>query len=195
VIALDRNTNRRYVLAVHNQANMQPRQVRSLITSWTTQYGINEWRVEKVLLSSWIMQDKEIVQDLANLGCSILPHQTTPGTKWDADAGVMGMSGLFKNHATNDNMISLPSPRGNEHVRALTEQLVNYFPKTKGHTDTLMALWFAEVRCRELVTTLNENMYSDSEYLSERGLESRRVIDLAAMDMEGDDYDMPRWWS
>jgi hypothetical protein len=195
VIALDRNTNRRYVLAIHNQANMQPRQVRSLITSWTQQYGVNEWRVEKVLLSSWIMQDKEIVQDLANMGCSILPHQTTPGTKWDADAGVMGMSGLFKNHATGDNLISLPSPRGNEHVRALTEQLVNYFPKTKGHTDTLMAMWFAEVRCRELVTSLNENMYTDSEYLSQRGLESRQVIDLAAMDMEGDDYDMPRWWS
>lgn len=197
VVALDRNTGKRYVLAVHNQANMQPRQVRDLIIGWTKQYSINEWRVEKVLLSSWIMQDKEIVQDLANVGCSILPHQTTPGTKWDADAGVMGMSGLFKGWATGDNLISLPSPRGNEHVRALTEQLVTYFPKTKGHTDTLMALWFAEVRCRELATSLNESMYQDSEYISARGLESRRVIDLAAVDMEDGevDYDMMKWWT
>jgi len=195
VVALDRGTKRRYVLGVNNQANMQPHQVRDLIISWTKQYGIREWRVEKVLLSSWITQDKKITQDLANLGCSILPHQTTGGTKWDADAGVMAMSGLFRGWAQGENLIFLPSPRGNEHVRALCEQLTNYFPKTKGKTDTLMALWFADVRCRELVLDADEDYFLDSEYTSERGLGSRSVIDFAAADIDGDDFELSRWWS
>jgi hypothetical protein len=173
---------------------MQPNQVRDLVIGWTKEFGIKEWKVEKVLLSSWIMQDREIVKDLANLGCSIGPHQTTGSTKWDVDAGVMAMSGLFKGWQRGENLISIPLVRGNEHIRALCEQLTNYFPKTKGKTDTLMALWFVDVRCRELVLEASEDYFVESQYLSQRGLERRQVIDVADLDPEAGPLDT-RWWS
>lgn len=137
---------KRYLLAVHNQANMTPGQVRGIIIPWTKLYGVKEWRVERVLLSNWIMQDTEIVTDLANEGCILAPHQTTGNNKWDPIAGVMGMAGVFLSR-----QIELPNPVHSEAVRQLVEQLTTFFPETKAKTDILMALWFAEVRVRDLI--------------------------------------------
>jgi hypothetical protein len=40
-------------------------------------------------------------------------------------------------------------------VKALIEQLITWSPRTKNKTDTVMALWFAEIRAREILQSAN----------------------------------------
>jgi hypothetical protein len=49
----------------------------------------------------------------------------------------------------------LPSDQ-TENVKALIEQLITWSPTTKGKTDMVMALWFCEIRAREM---LNQGMH------------------------------------
>jgi hypothetical protein len=140
----------RYLLDVENRAHMTPVQFRATIIPWTKLYSVKEWRVESVLLSNWIMQDREIVTDLANMGCILAPHQTSGKNKWDPIVGVMGMSGLI---AKDNAQIELPNPKHKEQVRQFVEQAATFFPETKGKTDILMAWWFAEIRARELIVS------------------------------------------
>jgi hypothetical protein len=139
---------KRYLLDVVNQSRMTPGQVRAVIIPFTKLYKIKEWRVEAVLLSNWIMQDTEIVTDLANEGCILAPHQTSGKNKWDPIAGVMGMAGLF---AKDNAQIELPNPKHSEAIRQFIEQAATFFPETKAPTDILMSWWFAEIRARDLI--------------------------------------------
>jgi hypothetical protein len=61
---------------------------------------------------------------------------------------------------------------------ALREQLVTWFPSTKGKTDTVMALWFAEIRARELCMENEFINFYPNKYLSERKKEDQIVVDL-----------------
>lgn len=188
-LAVDLASGKRYVLDVHNQMAMTPDQVRLLMLSWTDRYSIQEWRIEKVLLSNWITQDREIQRQLANRGTSMSEHHTGRN-KWDVDAGVMSMATLFKGWQDGNNLIELPRT-DTENIRQMCEQLVTYFPETKGKTDILMALWFAEIRAREIAQLGVGVHYAESEWLSERDRYSQVVIDLAA----DDDSQEPIWWS
>jgi hypothetical protein len=188
--AVDVLSGRRYVLNVHNQANMTPQQVRDLMTRWTQEYGVKEWRIEKVLLSSWITQDRDITRALGNMGSVLGMHQTTGKTKWDAEAGVMSLSGLFQGFDRGDNLIELPNTN-HEGIKALCEQLCNFFPGTRGKTDTLMALWFAEVRARELIASVEEDTHVESEWDTQMDLEAQISVPLNEYADE-DNYDS--WW-
>lgn len=185
---------RRYVLNVHNQANMTPGQVRRLMIDWTRTYRIKEWRIESVLLSNWITQDTEIVTELANEGCIIAPHQTSGRNKWDPLAGVMGMAGLFSNWSEDRNLIELPSIQYNENVRALVDQLITFFPETKAATDCLMALWFAEIRARDLIRThqgSEDDTHVKTWWDSEHHERTRRSVHLS---MDGQVELTDNWW-
>jgi hypothetical protein len=61
-------------------------------------------------------------------------------------------------------------------VKALIEQLITWTPTTKGKTDMVMALWFCEIRAREM---LNYGQYAKhhmkNPFLS-RAEVSRRVV-------------------
>jgi hypothetical protein len=74
-----------------------------------------------------------------------------------------------------DNLIHLPSDQ-TENVKALIEQLITWTPTTKGKTDMVMALWFCEIRAREM---LNYGKYAShhlkNPFLS-RGELSKRVV-------------------
>jgi hypothetical protein len=91
----------------------------------------------------------------------LLREHHTGNNKWDAGFGVASMSTLFgtkqhdgKHH--RDNLIHLPSDQ-TENVKALIEQLITWTPTTKGKTDLVMALWFCEIRAREM---LNYGQYN-----------------------------------
>jgi hypothetical protein len=61
----------------------------------------------------------------------------------------------------------------------LIEQLITWTPTTKGKTDMVMALWFCEIRAREM---LNYGKYAThhmkNPFLSRQELGKRTVINL-----------------
>lgn len=178
VIGLDRQTGVRWVLEVVNKRSMPPHEMREKIKHLTERYGISEWRVEKNAYQGSIVQDADIRSHLNARGCLMSPHHTD-SKKWDHDFGVASMATLFEGWQDRRNLIRLPSQTQSESMRAFIEQLCSWFPETKGLTDIVMALWFAEIRCRELMLSDFSGWHQDSsEFLSERDQAGRMVIDI-----------------
>jgi len=151
-IGLDPVDQKRYVLDVANRAAQTPDQIRELIYDWTGKYGVSEWRVEKNAFQSMLTQDREVREYLAASGAILREHYT--GTnKHDADFGVASMTTLFAGWKDKLQLIELPSTHSSEGTKSLIEQLVTWHPaapKTQ-KTDTVMALWFAELACRDRI--------------------------------------------
>ena len=156
VIGLDPVTQKRFVLDVWNRAAMTPDGIRSMIRDWTSKYGIVEWRVEKNAFQSMLTQDREVREYLAGAG-AILREHFTGSNKHDVDFGVASMTTLFQGWQDKRQLIELPSTHVSEATKALVEQLVTWHPaapKTQ-KTDTVMALWFAELACRDRVAAMS----------------------------------------
>lgn len=178
VIGMDRRTGVRWVLDVWNNPRTTPGQMKDQMKLFTERYNIQEWRVEKNAFQASIVQDEEIKRWLSARGCLIHGH-FTDGKKWDQHFGVASMATLFTGWENGTNLIRLPSQQQSEGTRALVEQLCGWFPETKGLTDTVMALWFAEIRCRELMFTEFDGWHLDtSEFTSQRDAEGQMVIDV-----------------
>ncbi|MFG3509643.1 hypothetical protein ACGF5F_29545 [Streptomyces sp. NPDC047821] len=178
VLGLDRRTGVRWVLDVVNERGMPPHKMRSEIKRLTERYGITEWRIEKNAYQASIPQDQDIKSYLNARGCLISPHHTNTN-KWDPDFGVSSMATLFDGWREKRNLIRLPSQTQSEGVRALVEQLCSWFPETKGLTDCVMALWFAEIRCRELMVSDFGGWHTNnSEFTSERDQAGQMVVDI-----------------
>jgi len=156
VIGLDPVTQKRYVLDVWNKASMTPDGIRSMIRDWTSKYGIVEWRVEKNAFQSMLTQDREVREYLAGQG-AVLREHFTGSNKHDVDFGVASMTTLFQGWEDKRQLIELPSTHVSEATKSLVEQLVTWHPaapKTQ-KTDTVMALWFAELACRDRVAAMS----------------------------------------
>ncbi|MBA2951422.1 phage terminase large subunit family protein [Streptomyces himalayensis] len=178
VMGLDRRTGVRWVLDVVNKRGMPPHEMRAEIKRLTERYSITEWRIEKNAYQASITQDQDIKSYLTARGCLISPHHTN-SNKWDPDFGVASMATLFDGWQGGNNLIRLPSQTQSEGVRALIEQLCSWFPETKGLTDTVMALWFAEIRCRELMVSDFSGWHVNSnEFSSERDQAGQMVVDI-----------------
>jgi hypothetical protein len=178
VWALDRQTGVRWVLEIVNRRQMPPHDMRAEMKRITERYGVSEWRVEKNAYQASIVQDALIRDMLHARGCIISPHHTN-GNKWDADFGVASMASLFEGWREGRNLIRLPSQTQSEPVRNFIEQLVAWSPETKGLTDTVMAAWFVEIRCRELMMDGSSSWHADvNEFMSDRDREGQFVIDL-----------------
>jgi hypothetical protein len=178
VMGLDRRTGVRWLLDVVNKRGMPPHDMRSEIFRLTERYGISEWRVEKNAYQASITQDQLIRSHLSARGCLITPHHTN-SNKWDVDFGVASMAPLFEGWQDGRNLIRLPSQTQSESVRALIEQLCSWFPETKGLTDAVMALWFAEIRCRELMVSDYSGWHvNSSEFTSQRDESGQMVVDI-----------------
>lgn len=155
-IGLDPATHRRYVLDVANRPGQTPDQIRELIYDWTSKYNVAEWRVEKNAFQSMLTQDREVREYLAASG-SVLREHFTGANKHDVDFGVASMTTLFAGWQDKLQLIELPSTHSSESVKALIEQLVTWHPaapKTQ-KTDCVMALWFAELGCRDRITAMS----------------------------------------
>jgi hypothetical protein len=110
------------------------------------------------------------------------PHFTAKN-KWDTSHGVASMStmlgtmhdGVFQ----KNNTIEFPSSDGSEGVKALIQQLITWKPETKGKTDCVMAMWFAFLRCRELMqqsTTISR--YSENRWATRAQISKRGTVNL-----------------
>lgn len=178
VVGLDRSTSKRYVIDVLNKPGLLPHQLREVMQDWTVRYGIQEWRVERNAFQQSIVQDIDLQRYMHSVGARMEGHHTD-GKKWDVDFGVAAMALLFKNWQYGRQLIELPSRYNSEGSKALFEQLSTWFPETKGRTDTVMALWFAEIRCKELLAAEYESYHMvSSEFETREGFESRMVLDV-----------------
>ena len=151
-IGLDLTNNKRYVLDVYNKAGTSPEGIRDVIKQWTDKYGIIEWRIEKNGFQGFLVHDREVNEFCSNRGTIIRPH-FTGANKHDSDFGVAAMTTLFSGYEDGNQMIELPSTQGQESMKQFIEQLVTWAPSApKGQkTDIVMALWFAELACRDRV--------------------------------------------
>ena len=109
--------------------------------------------------------------------------QFTGRNKWDTSFGVAAMSGLFgtmrNNTHQDDNLIELPSQDGSEGIKALIQQLITWKPDTKGKTDCVMALWFCELRAREVIgTTRMGQSHVPNKWATERQKNTRYIVNL-----------------
>jgi hypothetical protein len=177
-VGLDRSTGKRYVIDVFNKSGVLPHQLRQTMQDWTDRYSIQEWRVERNAYQQSIVQDIDLQTYMHQRGCLLSAHHTD-GKKWDVDFGVAAMALLFKNWEYGRQSIELPARRNSEGSKALFEQLSTWFPETKGRTDTVMALWFAEIRCKELLAAEYESYHMQSgEFDTREASQSRMVLDI-----------------
>lgn len=190
VMGVDRATKQRWVLDVYDQAHTTPTQMRDLIKTWTIKYGIHEWRIEKNAFQIMLTQDPEIRDFLAGRGCLLREHYTSGSNKWDVDFGVASMALMFGQvtkigtekggytERVEGGLIHLPSPKKCEAVKRMIEQLVTWAPNTKNKTDIVMALWFAEIRAREIANNTDNTHHMANQFIGKRARANRSVINL-----------------
>jgi hypothetical protein len=186
--AIDRATSKRYILDAIKITRPSPQQIRDIILNWTQLYSPSEWIIEKNAFQAFLTQDEGIKTYLSSRGVILREHHTG-SNKWDSGFGVASMSTLFgtkqpdgKHH--RDNLIHLPSDQS-EMIKALIEQLITWTPTTKGKTDMVMALWFCEIRAREM---LNYGQYAThhlkNPFLSRAEMGRRVVVNIDEMLLE-----------
>ena len=177
VLGVDRMSGMRYVLDVWTAPNQKPDDLFDKLKDWTVKYHMHEWVIEKNAMNLMVTQNRELRNFLGSRGC-ILKEHFTGSNKNDADFGVASMSMLFDGALENRGLIRLPSRSAAEGVKALVEQLTTWFPQSKAKQDTVMALWFAETRARELVNDIESVFHLSNEYQSPRDKEKQTTIDL-----------------
>jgi hypothetical protein len=162
VIAVDRETHKRYVLTAVNMKAPTTRELQDRMKELTEDYGIHEWRVEKTGLLKFFTQHAEFRGWFQTRGIRFTEHETG-SNKWDAGYGVSSMSSLFGEYdkAWDDKnggwrTVTEPLiefPRANqEGMKALVHQLLTWTPElnpAKVPCDLVMALWFANTGARE----------------------------------------------
>jgi hypothetical protein len=78
-------------------------------------------------------------------------------------------------------LIELPAAHHSEAAKQLVEQLVTWSAETKAKTDLVMALWFAEIRAREVVNASagkGQANFMPNRWLSARRRSQQIVINL-----------------
>ena len=164
VIAVDRNTQKRYVLTAVNLKGPTTKELQDRMKELTEFYGIHEWRVEKTGLLQFFTQHAEFRQWFQSRGVKFTEH-LTGSNKWDASFGVSSMASLFGEYTkawddpnggwktVTEPLIELPRPN-QEGMKALVHQLVIWTPElnpAKVPCDLVMALWFANTGAREFL--------------------------------------------
>lgn len=193
-LAVDRRTNKRYVMDVSIMPAPTPAAIRALLREWADRYHPNVVVVESNAFQLFLTKDEQIREFMASRGIAYRPHHTG-NNKVDPDFGVASLAPLFGSLEANpgnrgfkfagDNLIELPDIRRSEATRKLIEQLITWAPGLRGDKhkqDAVMALWFAEIVAREVLHSGSNqtNFYSD-EWTSSGDLDSRYVIDLEAL--------------
>lgn len=182
VMTVDRQTRNRYVLDVENMQEPTPQKIQNLIEAWVEKYRPQELRIETNAHQKAYALDEVLRNYLASAGVRF-SSQFTGRNKWDTGFGVAAMSGLFGtmrgNTHQSDNLLELPSQDGSEGVKALIQQLITWKPDTKGKTDCVMALWFCELRARELIgTTRMSQSHMQNKWATKRQRETRYMVNL-----------------
>jgi Terminase RNaseH-like domain len=181
VVGADLSTGRRYLLDVWNQHGALPAQTSAVMKEWTRRYGVNEWRIESNAYQASILQDEDLRTWMSSRGVRMTAH-TTGKNKWDTQWGVATMASLFKGYEAGHNALELPSRRNHAGVQALVEQLVAWYPTPNMNRapvqDCVMALWFTEIRCRELLDQQDVASHWDSGFISPREREEQVILNI-----------------
>lgn len=189
--AVDRQTRKRYVLDVNVMTGPTPAKIRELIQEWTELYQPHEWVVESNAFQLFLTQDEEIQAYLANKGIPMVSHYTG-NNKADPEFGVASLAPLFgtveKDEHHNrihkgDNLISLPSTSHCAGSRMLCDQLVVWDPQIAPKhrkQDTIMALWFAELRARRVLNQARDQQqhFYSSPFTPQRDVDRQAVVSL-----------------
>ena len=182
VMTVDRQTRNRYILDVENMQEPTPQKIQKLIEEWVEKYSPQEIRIETNAHQKAYALDENLRSFLASNGVRF-SSQFTGRNKWDTGFGVAAMSGLFGTMRSNvhqdDNLIELPSQDGSEGIKALIQQLITWKPDTKGKTDCVMALWFCELRAREVIgTTRMGQSHMPNRWSTPRQQRERYMVNL-----------------
>ncbi len=123
--------------------------------------------------SQLFQYNQEIMARMTNKGIRVVPHVTTGRNKWDPQFGVEAMSTLFVNR-----MVSLPTlnVESRNRIRMLTDQLISFPMSSK--TDLVMALWFAELGAKDIVSRAAIPMFDPRFKAPARIMKSRRIFDF-----------------
>lgn len=194
ILGVDRVSGVRWVLDVWTKPNCKPDDLFDKIKQWTDKYRVNEWVIEKNAMNLMVTQNRELRNYLGSRG-AILREHFTGNNKNDQDFGVASMSMLFDGAKEGRGLIRLPSRSQAEGVKQLVEQLVTWFPQSKAKQDTVMALWFAETKARELVNNVESIFHVKNEYVSERDKTKRITVDLDYMSQAASGAASHEWWS
>lgn len=171
-----------YVLDCINMEDPTPQKIRAIIEELVQKYHPQEFRVEINAHQKAYALDDELRNWLAQYGVRLDAHFTGKN-KWDTSFGVASMSNLFGTerdgkHQRN-NIIELPSSEGSEGLKALTQQLLTWKPDTRGKTDTVMALWFAVIRARELMQQASRtSSYLNNRWATRAQMNTRVAVNL-----------------
>lgn len=187
-MAVDRATKKRYVLDCKTITPWSWNVVTGIVQNWTEEYGIREWVVEKNMYHSTFRQNEALNLWLQARGVRTREHYTG-STKQDVNLGVASLAPLFGEweldgahyKATTEPLMEFPGQMRNEMLKKLIEQLITWAPDTKNKTDLVMALWFADLRARELVNVDGRysKSHTDNKYLSGYRAAQRRVVSIA----------------
>lgn len=194
VLGVDRMSGVRYVLDVWTAGNQKPDDLFNKLKDWTVKYHMHEWVIEKNAMNLMVTQNRDLRNFLGSRG-TILKEHFTGNNKNDADFGVASMSMLFDGAKEGRGLVRLPSRAQNEGVKALVEQLTTWFPQTKAKQDTVMALWFAETRARELVNDIESVFHLNNPYQSERDQRKRVTVDLDYLSQAVAVGGTGEWWN
>ena len=182
IMTVDRVTRMRYILDVENMSEPTPQKIQNLIERWVDAYSPHELRIETNAHQKAYALDRDLQQYLASVGVRF-SGQFTGKNKWDTGFGVAAMAGLFgtvrgKEHQ-DDNLIELPSQDGSEGVKSLIQQLITWEPNTKGKTDCVMALWFCELRAREVIgVTRSGQAHISNKWATKSQLQNRFTLNV-----------------
>ena len=182
--AIDRSTGKRLVLNAYNMVEPSPQKIRALIEEWVMTYSPMELIVEINAHQKSYALDEELNQWLSNFGVRLKPHFTGKN-KWDTNYGVAGMAtllGTLRDGKPNkDGLLELPD-NTNEHIKALTQQMITWKADTKNPTDVLMALWFCELRAKELINFgKHRQTHVSNRWLTRKGAEEQYVRSINDM--------------
>jgi hypothetical protein len=181
-VSYNRADGRIYVLDCVNMVDPTPQKENALIKEWVEKFKPQEFRVEINAHQKYYAMDTELRDYLASYGCQLNSHFTGKN-KWDVGFGVASMASLFGSakdgRFQDNNLIEFPSNEGSEGLKSLIQQLIIWKPDTKNPTDCVMALWFAIIRCRELMQTSSRvGQYQTNRWATRAQMAGRGSLNL-----------------
>ena len=181
-VSYNRSDGKIYVLDCVNMVDPTPQKENALIKEWVERFKPQEFRVEINAHQKYYAMDTELRDYLASYGCQLNSHFTGKN-KWDVGFGVASMASLFGSakdgRFQDNNLIEFPSNEGSEGLKSLIQQLIIWKPDTKNPTDCVMALWFAIIRCRELMQTSSRvGQYQTNRWATRAQMAGRGSLNL-----------------
>jgi hypothetical protein len=171
LMAVEIQTGMRYVVDVVNHKSMKAPQIYDQMLDWASRYRLHEFRVEVNGLQGQIFQfNQQLLQGLYRHGARLTPHKTHRWNKSDENFGVESMAPMFVNQ-----QVSIPwgDIASRTKFKPLCDQLLQF---GMGRTsDLVMALWFAELGCRDLYKHHAFPMYDSRRPVPARMRRNRRV--------------------